>query len=295
MKAIICIGVSASGKSTFAKEWVSEIAWPGRIEINRDDIRFNYVSPGSDWGTYKMTKKNESVVTEYVEEMIRMTCYNKFDVIISDTNLNSKYRNQLIDKLQSLGYEVEIKEFPISLEEAWKRDSLRANGVGHSVIYKQYLKWLEYKGEQKYTPNPDLPKTVIVDIDGTVAERGDRGWYEWESVGKDISRNVIIDVVRGMCYQGYKIVFVSGRDAVCREQTKAWLDKHVGTWYDALYMREKGDMRKDSIVKREIFFRDITPKYNVQCVIDDRPAVLREWKFIGIPNILSVGDPWVEF
>lgn len=294
MKAIICVGISSSGKSTFAQEWVSvDIAH--RVEINRDYVRFNIVSPDSDWGTYKMTKANEQLVSEQCEKMIHRAKIFKSDVIISDTNLNAKYRNQLLDKLQSLGYDVEIKEFPISLEEAWKRDSLRASGVGHPVIYKQYLKWLEYKGEQKYIPNPNLPKTVLVDIDGTVAERGDRGWYEWESVGKDNPRSVIIDVVRGMKYQGYKIVFVSGRDAVCREQTKSWLDKHVGTWYDALYMREKGDMRKDSIVKREIFFRDIAPKYNVQCVVDDRPQVLREWRYLGIPNILSVGDPWIEF
>lgn len=294
MKAIVCIGVSASGKSTFAQEWVS-VNPRSRTEVNRDFYRFNNVCPGSDWGTYKMTNKNEDLVTNLCNEQIANAKRMGFDIIVSDTNLNERYRNQLIDKLQSLDYEVEIKEFPILLEEAWKRDSLRENGVGHSVIYKQYLKWLEYKGEQKYTPNPSLPKTVLVDIDGTVAERGDRGWYEWESVGKDSPRNVIIDVANGLHLQGYKIVFVSGRDSICREQTKAWLDRYVGSWYNSLFMRDEGDMRKDSIVKKEIFFRDIAPKYNVQCVLDDRPQVLREWKFVGIPNVLSVGDPWFEF
>ena len=52
------------------------------------------------------------------------------NIVISDTNLNTKYRNILIENLKELGYDVEIKEFDISWKEACRRDSLRKNGVG---------------------------------------------------------------------------------------------------------------------------------------------------------------------
>ena len=63
MKLIMTVGVSASGKTTWAKEQKH------CVNINRDDIRFNSVQPGSDWTTYKFTKVNESRVTE-IENVI---------------------------------------------------------------------------------------------------------------------------------------------------------------------------------------------------------------------------------
>lgn|SRR5690606_6595858 len=142
-----------------------------------------------------------------------------------------------------------------------------------------------------------LAKAIIVDIDGTVATNdGKRGFYEWEKVGADAPRPFIIEMVVGYFKQGYEIIFVSGRDSICRWQTTLWLDKHVGTEYSGLFMRAEGDQRRDSVVKKEIFFRDIAPNYNVVGVIDDRPQVLREcWYEIGIENVICVGNPWLEF
>ena len=295
MKCILTVGISASGKSTFAAQWVGSDSLRRR-EINRDHVRFNIVSPGSDWGTYKMTKGNEKMVTEICDGLIHDYSCLGLDIIISDTNLNGKYRKQLISKLESLGYEVEIKEFPVSLEEAWKRDSLRSNGVGHSVIYQQYQKWLEYKGEKKYIPDTSLPKAIIFDLDGTVAfNDGKRGFYEWSKVGGDNPRPLIVSMAQNWYDEGYEIVFVSGRDSVCREQTTEWLDRHLGIEYSGLFMRAEGDTRKDSIVKKEIFFRDIAPKYNIVGVVDDRPQVLRMWHEIGIENVICVGNPYIEF
>jgi predicted kinase len=161
-KATITVGVSASGKTTWAKE-------QSAVDVNRDWIRFNIVCPGSDWGNYKFTKARENEVTKIQEQMV-MDAYGKDqDVIISDTNLNPKILNKWKSFLADLGYTVEIKEFPVSLEEAWKRDTLRANGVGRDVIYTQYQKWLEYKDRKTYVADESKPKAVIFDIDGTLA------------------------------------------------------------------------------------------------------------------------------
>ena len=73
---------------------------------------------------------------------------NEYDyVILADTNLNPHFRNTMISTLEDF-YEVdvEVKEFPISLEEAIARDENRKASVGKDVIMKQYQQWIDYKG-----------------------------------------------------------------------------------------------------------------------------------------------------
>jgi hypothetical protein len=47
-------------------------------------------------------------------------------------------------------------------------------------------------------------------------------------------------------------------------------------------MREAGDKRADDIVKAEIFFRDIAPRWNVKAAIDDRNRVVAMWRSLGL-------------
>ncbi len=128
MKLIMTVGVSASGKTTWAKEQKH------CVNINRDDIRFNIVQPGSDWTTYKFTKVNELLVTEIENVVAERAVKFETNIIISNTNLNSKTREFWKDFAKHHNYEFEIEEFPIALEEAIKRDNLRQNGVGEQVI-----------------------------------------------------------------------------------------------------------------------------------------------------------------
>ena len=65
MKLILTVGISASGKTTWA-----ETQKHCMVNINRDNIRFNIVQPGSDWKTYKHNKKNEKRVTEIELEVL---------------------------------------------------------------------------------------------------------------------------------------------------------------------------------------------------------------------------------
>ena len=67
-----------------------------------------------------------------------------------------------------------------------------------------------------------------------------------------------------------------------------------GIGASALFMRAPGDMRKDTIVKEEIFWRDIADNFNVQFVVDDRPSVCRMWRELGL-KVLQVGNPHIEF
>ena len=54
-------------------------------------------------------------------------------------------------------------------------------------------------------------------------------------------------------------------------------------------------MRKDTVIKEELFWEHIEPTYNVIGAFDDRPVIVRLWHTLGIPNVISVADPFIEF
>lgn len=293
MKAFITVGISASGKST----WASEYARKNKAIIsNRDDMRFS-LTGSAGWGDYKFDKKIESIVTSQQLNLALIASKLGKDLIVADTNLNPDYRNTLYANLEDFGYEVEIKDFPITLEEAWKRDSLRGNGVGRDVIYKQWQQWLVYSGRKQYVSNVSLPKAVMFDIDGTLAQMNGRTAFEWGKVGTDTSDEFVVSMAHAYAQDGYSILFLSGRDGVCREDTLKWLQHHMDFVVNgnALYMRPANDFRKDTVIKEEIFWRDIAPHYNVQAVVDDRPCVIRMWQDLKIPKVIAVGNQSIEF
>lgn len=302
-KAVLTVGVSASGKTTWAEEFVTlqnsttsesdPELFPQWVNINRDDIRF-YILGERNWT--KWNWKWEKQVTAVVDQQILEAVNEGKNIIISDTNLNSKYRNQLKEKLECAGYVVELKVFDISYEEAVKRDALRANGVGSSVIAKQmeqYQEFLWENGAYKHEHNPSLPWCVIFDIDGTLAHMKGRGAFDWHRVGEDDLDLSVYSIVCGVHQEVSKTFVFSGRDSVCRKETIEWLDYHFVP-YDSLVMRTQGDMRKDTIVKEEMFNKHVKDKYNVLFVVDDRPSVCRMWRSLGL-KVLQVDNPYIEF
>ncbi len=130
-----------------------------------------------------------------------------------------------------------------------------------------------------------LPHAVICDVDGTVAVRGDRGAYDYSSVHLDLPNKPIIEVVHRLVGDHREIIFVSGREDSCYDQTCAWLQKHLGICFSeavTLYMRKTGDYRKDASVKREIYEKYIEDNYQVDYVLDDRTQVVEMWRSLGL-------------
>lgn len=291
-KAIITVGISASGKTTWAEEYQRQHR--NTIISNRDDLKFNlYCGRERNWNLYKFSKGRENKITEIQESEALFAWEEKREFILSDTNLNPKFRKKWVDYLSDLGFDVEIKDFPISWEEAIKRDQLRPNSVGYKVINKQWKQWLEYIGHKKYIPDTSFPAAVIVDVDGTLANmKGVRSPYEWDKVGLDNPIQIICDMVNGL-YRDYYIIVVSGRDGCCEEATMIWLTLNCID-YDDFYIRKEGDTRKDTIVKEEIFWNHIANEYNVEAVIDDRPSMCRMWRDLGL-KVIQVADPYDEF
>ena len=121
---------------------------------------------------------------------------------------------------------------------------------------------------------------MLVDIDGTVAQRGDRSPFAWHRVGIDTPKLANYPAGAVIAGVGLSIVFLSGRDAVCRTETMAWLEQYFG-WQSAdyqLFMRPQNDNRKDAIVKHELFDQHIAGQYYVELVVDDRQQVVDMWR-----------------
>lgn len=299
-KIIFTHGISASAKTTWAEEYCLEN--PNTVNINRDDIRFAIFTGGvRDWSLYKFTRAKEQAVTDMQEDIISQAVGDGCDIIISDTNLNPKYEQRILAMWQLEGYEVEHKWFDVDLMTALQRDALRENGVGYKTIMRQYKQYCELKyGQDYHTHEKGLPKAIIVDIDGTVADMdGVRGPFEWDKVHLDKPRQHVIDIVTNVEWsQNAFVIFLSGRDESCREATYEWLLKYTNFPYKGcfdLIMRSAGNMEKDTIIKKRMYKDHIEGKYNIQYVIDDRPTVCRMWRYeLGI-DVINVGDPYQEF
>ena len=130
-KLIICRGLPASGKSTWAKQWVLEDP-EHRVRINQDDIRLML---GKYWGPSR-----EKLVQEIQFNAIIEALNREFDVVIDNTNLNNKVLDQFNRLIRTFeDYEIEYKDFfdtPLSV--CIERDKNRDLQVTEKVIRSFY-------------------------------------------------------------------------------------------------------------------------------------------------------------
>lgn len=277
-QVILTVGLSGSGKTYFSINHKKE--HPEFEIVCKDDIRLEL--------NQKWSKELEKQVIQIRDDKIREHLNNGKSVIVADTNLAEKHIHQVQAICNNYNITVEIKSFlDVPIETCIIRDALRDNPVGESVIRKQYkslvMPKLKKESMQRvanacnnYNALPmEQPKYIICDIDGTIALMTSRGAFEWNKVGTDRVITFTVDMLHA--FRQYKVILVSGRDAVCRAQTEQWLhDNNIK--YDYLFMREQNDMRCDTIVKKEIYNTHIKDKFNIAFVIDDRKKVVEMWR-----------------
>jgi predicted kinase len=278
-------GLPASGKTTAAKALIA--TQPGTKRFNKDDMR-------SMLDNGRWSKTNEEFVLTIRQCVVTGALGDGLHVIVDDTNFAPKHEQWGRETAKFYGAKFEILDFThVSPEECIKRDLVRPNSVGSKVILDMWERYLKPAPQVAPAHDSELPDAMIVDIDGTVAEMVDRGPYDWDKVNRDKPRTAVLDIIRPRWYSTpTAVLFVSGRDGSCYNQTKTWLETAFGKGSDIeLFMRPAGDMRRDSIVKREIYENHIKGKYNVIAIFDDRPQVIREcWQELGFGDrIFNVG------
>lgn len=122
-----------------------------------------------------------------------------------------------------------------------------------------------------------MNKAIIVDIDGTLATRGDRGPFDWSRVSDDAVKERIRELVNILYMAHIVIIVFSGRSDECFFDTRAWLDTNT-IHFTSLHMRKAGDYRKDSIVKKELYEEHVKDKFDLICILDDRDQVVKMWR-----------------
>lgn len=294
---LILTGLSGSGKSTFARQFCAE--HPNWLRVNRDDLRRSVlpVSLPEYWQTWSDKDKNrvENLVSDLQKTAIVDGLRRGWHVLIDNTNLKLSYINEYKKLLTEHFDEVDVTYtfMDVPVGECVDRDRNRVDSVGEDVIRRQAVQLGMLKKQFRFQPetltrsavfqrrqDETLPRCILVDIDGTVAKMGSRSPFEWHRVGEDTPKLSIVKLVKAMRASGYQIVFLSGRDAVCRRETTNWLCKQFD-WLAGdyeLFMRPEQDNRKDSLIKQELFAQHIQGRYFVEFVVDDRQQVVDMWR-----------------
>jgi len=282
---VITKGLPASGKSSYARDYQEKN--PNFKIVNKDSLR-GMLDSG------KWSNINEKHICACRDELVEISLLNGFDVILDDCNLNPAHENRMRELSKEMNsmyregdgspmeVEIQIVDFTqVSPEVCIERDRKRFNYVGEKAIMDMYEKFIKPKPPVvEYVKG--LPDCLITDFDGTISHMTNRTAYEWDKVGSDRKDPVITDLISR--YGEMRIIIVSGRNDRCRPETEKWLADN-GVHYNELFMRKDGDMRKDVVVKREIYEREIKGKYNVFMVLDDRSQTVNGWRDLGLKTL----------
>lgn len=92
LKIKILIGIPASGKTTWSKDFVrSNDNW---TRVSRDDFREMLKNSGV------VENKVENIINELVNSTIEQSLLKKMNVIVDNTNLKEKYIQDIIEKFK---------------------------------------------------------------------------------------------------------------------------------------------------------------------------------------------------
>ena len=286
-KIIILIGISASGKSTYAREFVETHS--NAVIVNRDSLRSLFWSSNDkSYYDHPYLVRRENYVTHAQTELIARALQNGLTVLIDNTNLRMKYIQDFHKTFPHV--DIEHKLFEIDSDVASLRDAQRVKSVGIDVIEKQVSELEHLKvcfdfdtrpgaNSAKLSQIENLPNAYVFDIDGTLAlKTSDRSYYDWTRVGED-SLNEPVAICARNLGQCSKVLICSGRDEICRSETEKWLRSHDIS-FDELHMRPLMDRRPDSDIK-EIMWRDIVKRYRIIAMYDDRQCVIRRARYLG--------------
>lgn len=297
---LVLIGLPASGKSTFALDLVrTKENW---VRVNRDDLRTSLFG-------VEVNPHIEDLITKVQDSIIKEALKSGKSVVVDNVNVRQKYRNDLFKIAANIGDVLyEEKMFRTPLQDCIERNSKRDRKVPVSVIEKfakegKEVLWGKYKpriefippktGSAALTQDQNLPKAIMCDLDGTLSLLNGRNPYDASTCDKDLPNYPVLETLKLYYDAEYQIIFCSGREDKYKEQTERFLETHFVTYFIdlskepfkrdyKLFMRKTGDLRKDSIIKEEIFNESIRDKYNVLFVMDDRNQVVEGWRDIGL-------------
>ena len=310
-KIIILSGISGSGKTTWTKNKIQTST--NIVSISRDKIRellFGYTESNvSEYYSLPNLKQNEKLVSTFQITNIRQAIAQGFDIILDNTHLDKRYIDDMLQEFPQCDFEFVLID--TNIDTAIRQDMNRIRFVGENVIRKQHnqLQKLKHNFDfkpivsklVKYVPNDFLPNCIICDLDGTLADyHATRPAYGFDAnlIALDKVIEPVLNAINGFIRYNRNgiIIFLSGRTDNYYDETAEWLFRNTDlySFNYKLFMRSSNDFRKDSIIKMEIFDREIRDKFNVLYAIDDRNSIVNLWQSLDI-FVLNVNQTGKEF
>jgi predicted kinase len=281
-KILILRGLPASGKSTFARNLIYENKGSWK-RLNKDELR-------AMLDNSIHTSANEKFVERVRDFMLVEALKEGKNVVIDDTNLSERTVERIQQVIQRFEKDtgdvvkIEFKTMGTSLEECLARDEIRDKKVGRDVILRMYNDQiakeklpnikskkdieLSKRGPHYQTQDDTLPPAILCDLDGTLAIIHNRSPFDSVRCETDLLNEPIAEILKNYASMGVKIILMSGRDEAARRPTTNWL-AYNRIPYDALFMRDTGDTRKDSVVKKELYEAHVKGHCFVKFVLDD--------------------------
>jgi hypothetical protein len=142
----------------------------------------------------------------------------------------------------------------------------------------------------------------LFDMDGTMTDvssirhhlvGADRNFHKFHRASVDCPPHPeVVGAAVEAHRAGIAVIICTARVETYWPETQFWLRHHLPVPYDAIYMRRKGDYRKDGIIKRELLGEMREDGFNVVRAWDDNPAVVAVWESEGIE--VTVVPGWTE-
>lgn len=289
-KLEILVGVSGSGKSTYAKKEFNKDV-DNVLIVNRDSIR-NLLFGYSDENIHEYYKRSdlnslEKKVTAFEDTMIYEGIEMGKHIIVDATHLSINY----LKRFSYWNTPTYVTIFNTEdIKTCFESDDKRTRKVGKDVISNQYKKFkklinseefLNLKFDKEYLGNSVKNKRVIVfDIDGTLAEKGSRNPFNEKDVLQDEVHSSVVHMLQMYFNSGNEVIVCTGRTEGCRKDTEQWFRINVG-FVPKIYMRNVGDVRPDWQVKTEMW-NDICKDRYIIGLIDDRNQIIYRGRMLGL-------------
>lgn len=267
--------------------------------------------PGSGKSTFAGLKTHNIVyINQDLQGKVQhLQLFNKAieegkNIIVDRMNFSKEQRNRYLDPAKLKDYKTKI----VVLHENYETCLNRClNRKTHQTIkneedarkaldffFKKYERVENSEADLVERIWPDIykPEAIICDLDGTLCNIDHRLHYvkaeekDWkrffEELVNDTPNKWCLDILHRA---DEKIVFCSGRPSDYYDLTDNWLKELLVSYCYDLYMRTKGDFRRDDIVKENLLDFEILTRFTPYFIIDDRKQVVDMWRRRGFVTL----------
>lgn len=136
------VGISASGKTTWAKKYTA--SRENIVLIDTDEIRAELWGDAAD-------QRNGAQVFAVAYERMNAALNEGNDVVFCATSTTLRARNALREAIRAKGVRVQFVWFPVRLEVCLERNAKRERKVPENVIRRQYHNMQAFTEEEDYS------------------------------------------------------------------------------------------------------------------------------------------------